>query len=145
MNKNLAIWAVGGLITASVVGLGANPTITQAAAKAPQAYEVQTNQMGAMMGNIHPKAMAEMMSTPEMQKQCIEMMKSPEMQKAMKDTMRTPEMQAVMKQMLQQDMGFHQLMSDLVNSVDMESDHSGSQPVEQSSGNPANNHSSHHG
>ncbi len=146
MKKKLAIWVVGGLITVSVAGLGVSPATASAAQKAPQACETQTNQMGAMMmGNMNPKAMAEMMKTPEMQKQCIEMMKNPEMQKAMKDVMRTPEMQGIMKQMLQQDMSFHQMMSDLVNSVDMNSDHSGPQPVEQSSGDPSNAHSSHHG
>ncbi|HWR43442.1 GerD family protein [Sporomusa sp.] len=145
MNKKFAIWVVGGLVTASVFGLGVSPTIASAAEKAPQACEAQTNQMGAMMGNMNPKAMAEMMKTPEMQKQCIEMMKNPEMQKAMKDVMKTPEMQGIMKQMLQQDMSFHQMMSDLVNSVDMSSNHSGPQQVEKSPSNPSNAHSSHHG
>ncbi|SMC44423.1 GerD family protein [Sporomusa malonica] len=145
MNKKFAIWVVGGLVTASMFGLGISPTIAQAAEKVPQTCETQTNQMGAMMGNLNPKAMAEMMKTPEMQKQCIEMMKNPEMQKAMKDVMKTPEMQGIMKQMLQQDMSFHQMMSDLVNSVDMSSDHSGPQQVEQTPSNPSNAHSGHHG
>ncbi|MDF2570275.1 MAG: hypothetical protein K0R55_1879 [Sporomusa sp.] len=145
MNKKLAIWVVGGLVTASVFGLGVSPTIASAAEKAPQACEASSNQKGAMMGTMDAKAMAKMMTSPEMKKQCIEMMKSPEMQKAMKDIMKTPEMQGIMKQMLQQDMSFHQRMSDLVNSVDMSSDHSGSPQVEQSSGNPSNAHSGHHG
>lgn len=145
MNKKFASWVVGALITVSVAGLGVSPATVSAAQKAPQEYGTQTNQMGAMMGNMNPKALAEMMKTPEMQKQCIEMMKNPEMQKAMKDVMRNPEIQGIMKQMLQQDMSFHQMMSDLVNSVDMDSDHSGPQQIEQSSGNPSNAHSGHHG
>ena len=145
MNKKLTIWVVGGLVTASVFGLGISSTIASAAEKNPQACEAQTNQMGAMMGSMDPKAMAEMMKSPEMLNQCIEMMKSPEMQKTMKDVIKTPEMQGIMKQMLQQDMSFHQMMSDLVNSVEMESDHGGPQQVEQSPGNPSNGHSGHHG
>ncbi|TWH52116.1 hypothetical protein [Sporomusa sp. KB1] len=144
MNKKMAIWVVGGLITASVFGLGVSPTITSAAEKNSQTCETQTDQMGAMMEKMDAKAMAQMMTSPEMYKQCIEMMKSPEMQKAMKDVMKTPEMQASMKQMLQQDMSFHQMMSDLVNSVDMDSDHSTAQQVEQSPGNPSSDHSGHH-
>ncbi|SMC80564.1 hypothetical protein [Sporomusa malonica] len=145
MNKKLAIWVVGGLVTASVFGLGVSPTIASAAEKAPQACEAPANQKGAMMGNMDAKAMAQMMASPEMQKQCIEMMKNPEMQKAMKDVMKTPKMQGIMKQMLQQDMSFHQMMSDLVNSVDMDSDHSGHQQVEKTPGNSSNDHSAHHG
>jgi periplasmic protein CpxP/Spy len=145
MNKKLAIWVVGGLATASVFGLGVSPTIANAAEKNPQACEMQTDQMGAMMEKMDAKAMAQMMTSPEMHKQCVEMMKSPEMQKAMKDVMKTPEMQGIMKQMLQQDMSFHQMMSDLVNSVDMDSDHSSSQMVEQAPVNSSDGHSGHHG
>ncbi|SDD71385.1 GerD family protein [Sporomusa acidovorans] len=145
MKKKLAMLVVGGLVSASVLGFGVSPSIASAAEKVPQPCTMQANQTGAMMGTMDPKAMAEMMKTPEMQKQCIEMMKNPEMQKAMKDVMKTPEMQSVMKQMLQQDMSFHQMMSDLVNSVDMTSDHSNSTQAEQPSGNPSDGHSGHHG
>jgi len=144
MNKKLAIWVVGGLVTVSVFGLGVSSTIAGAAEKNPQACETQTDQMGAMMEKMDAKAMAKMMTNPEMHKQCVEMMKSPEMQKVMKDVMKTPEMQGAMKQMLQQDMSFHQIMADLVNSVDMDSDHSTSQQGEQSPGNSSNGHSGHH-
>lgn len=145
MNKRVAVWVVGGLVTVSALGLGFNTTIGRAAEKAPQTQMMQTNPMGNMMGNMDPKAMADMMKTPEMQKQCAEMMKNPEMQKAMKDMMKTPEMQGMMKQMLQQDMGFHQMMSDLVNSVDMNSDHSMS-PASSGSQSPnQNEHGGHHG
>lgn len=145
MNKQVAVWIVGGLVTVSVSLLGMNPAIALAAEKNPQASPLQTEQMGTMLGKLDAKAMTEMMTSPEMQKQCIESMKSPEMQKAMKTMMKTPEMQAVMKQMLQQDMNFHQLMSDLVNSVDMNSEHAESQPSENPEGNASNNHSAHHG
>ena len=146
MNKKVAAWIVGGLVTVSVAGFGFNATIGSAAEKAPQTQMMQTNQMSNMMGNMDPKAMTDMMKSPEMQKQCVEMMKNPEMQKAMKDMMKTPEMQGMMKQMLQQDMGFHQMMSDLVNSVDMNSDHSMPQQTTGSQApNTKNDHSAHHG
>lgn len=144
MKKKLAVLVVGGLVSASALGFGVSPSIASAAEKVPQPCTVQANQ-GAMMGTMDPKVMAEMMKTPEMQKQCIEMMKNPEMQKAMKDVMKTPEMQGVMKQMLQQDMSFHQMMSDLVNSVDMASEHSNTTPTEQAPGNTTDGHSGHHG
>lgn len=145
MNKKIAVWVIGGLVTVSVAGLGFNASIGSAAEKAPQTQMMQTNQMG----NMDPKVMADMMKTPEMQKQCVEMMKNPEMQKAMKDIMKTPEMQGMMKQMLQQDMGFHQMMSDLVNSVDMDSDHNMPQQQQPQSEVPQNNaqqtsHNMHH-
>ena len=136
MNKKLVVWVVGGLITAAVFGAGAiNSTIVSAADKTSQTCDVAAGQKG-MMGSLDAK---------EMQKQCLEMLKDPEMQKAMKDVMKTPEMQAMMKQMLQQDMGFHQMMSDLVNSVDMSSEHGDSQPDEQAPANSASAHSGHHG
>ncbi len=137
MNKKLAVWVVGGLITAAVFGgAGAiNSTTASAAEKTEQTCDMATKQKG-MMGNMDAK---------EMQKQCLEMLKDPEMQKAMKEVMKTPEMQAMMKQMLQQDMSFHQLMSDLVNSVDMSSDHGDSQPDEQAPAHSASAHSGHHG
>ncbi|MDF2875136.1 MAG: hypothetical protein K0R22_1819 [Sporomusa sp.] len=144
MNKKIATLVIGGLVTAAVFGVGISPTSVGAAEKTSQTCEAQTNQMGAM-GKMNPEAMVAMMKTPEMQKQCLEMMKNPEMQKMMREVMKTPEMQGIMKQMLQQDMGFHQMMSDLVNSVDMNSDHSGPQQEEQSPGNSANAHSGHHG
>jgi hypothetical protein len=122
MNKKFAVYLMGGLLAVAAIGFSF-ATVTNAAEKNPPAQMMQSNQMGTMMGSMDPKAMAEMMKSPEMQKQCIEMMKSPEMQQAMKDVMKAPEMQGVMKQMLQQDMGFHQMMADLVNSVDMNSEH----------------------
>ena len=96
-------------------------------------------------GQMDPKAMAEMMNSPEMQKQCIEMMKNTDMQQAMMGMMKQPEMQAVMKQMLQKDAGFHQMMLDLVNSVDMNMDHGDMQINKNTAPAPAaSSHSSHH-
>lgn len=99
------------------------------------------------MGNLDPKDMADKMKTPEMQKQCVDMMKIPEMQQAMIGVMKQPEMQATMKKMLQQDPAFHQMMLDLVNSVDMNMDHGNMTPNSQPSiGNRQTglDHNSHH-
>ena len=142
MNKKFTIWAVGSLLTAAVLTGGFSLAIAGAAEKpAPAACETQADQPGAMMGKMNPQAMAEMMKTPAMQKQCLDMMKNPAMQQAMKDMLKTPEMQGVLKQMLQQDMGFHQMLTDLVNSVDMDSDHSVQQPADGVSA----AHNGHHG
>jgi len=100
MNKKMITWIVGGLMTISFIGFGLSET-ARAAEQAQQMPVMQTGQMGAMMGNMDPKAMAEMMKTPEMQKQCVEMMKNPEMQKTMADFMKTPEIQGRIKQMMQ--------------------------------------------
>jgi hypothetical protein len=95
------------------------------AAGAAFAAEKQAAPMpGPMMGTTDPKAMAEMMQSPAMQQQCVELMKSADMQQAMMGMMKLPEMQAAMKQMLQKDAGFHQVMLDLVNAVDINADHS---------------------
>lgn len=146
MNKKIAVYVMGGLLTISAIGFGFT-NITSAAEKKPQEQMMQSNQMGDMMGKMDPKAMAEMMKSPEMQKQCIEMMKNPEMQQAMKEIMKAPEMQGMMKQMLQQDMAFHQMMADLVNSVDMNSDHTmqpqGQQPATSENATPVD-HGAHH-
>jgi len=146
MNKKVAAYVMGGLLTVSAIGFG-YANITSAAEKTPPAQMMQSNQMANMMGSMDPKAMADMMKSPEMQKQCVEMLKNPEMQQAMKEVMKTPEMQGMMKQMLQQDMGFHQMMADLVNSVDVNSDHTmqPQQPaVPQNNAQPTD-HSAHHG
>ncbi len=68
------------------------------------------------------------------------------MQQAMIGIMKQPEMQAAMKQMLQRDAGFHQMMLDLVNSVDMNMDHGNTLRDSQPTGNPSGgfDHESHH-
>lgn len=148
MKKALKIWLVGGLVAVSALGAGLALAAEKPADQGKQGM-MQVMQSG-QMDNIDPKAMADMMNTPEMQKQCVETMKNPEMQKAMMGIMKQPEMQAAMKQMLQQDAGFHQMMLDLVNSVDMNMDH-GNMPanVQQSGNAPAGqqqgiDHASHH-
>ncbi|QDR81522.1 hypothetical protein [Sporomusa termitida] len=145
MNKKFSVWAVGGLLTAAVLAVGVSPAIAGAPEKSTQAWGTQANQPGVMPGKMNPQAMAEMMKTPAMQKQCLDMMKDPAMQQVMKDMMKTPELQGVMKQMLQQDMAFHQIMADLVNSVDMDSDHGAPQPAEQDGDSFPAGHSWHHG
>jgi periplasmic protein CpxP/Spy len=141
MKKRLMIWVLGGLIAVSAVGMSFGAKVVSAADQGKQSQMMQGNQ--GMMQD--PKAMADMMKSPDMQKQCLELMKNPEMQKAMIDMMKQPEMQAAMKQMLQRDMKFHQMMLDLVNSVDMNMDHaqSDSQMMPGDSM-PGMDHSAHH-
>lgn len=119
MNKKLFAAVTGALIAVGALGLAFGTTTGSAAEPAKQPPMMQPGQMGT----IDPKAMADMMNSPEMQRQCVEMMKSPEMQQAMMGVMKQPEMQAAMKRMLQSDAGFHQMMLDLVNSVDMNMEH----------------------
>lgn len=142
MNKKFIAYVMSGLLAVAVLGFGF-AGVTSAAAKEAPAQAMQPNQMG----NMDPKAMAERMQSPEMQKQCVEMMKNPEMQQAMKEIMMKPEMQGMMKQMLLQDMAFHQMMTDLVNSVDMNSDHAmqpqGQQPAMPENAQPMG-HGAHH-
>lgn len=61
----------------------------------------------------------------------------------MLNSMKQPEMQAAMKQMLQKDAGFHQVMLDLANSVDMNMDHGPMGPG-MNSDPAASGHNSHH-
>lgn len=128
----VALIGVLAIIGATGYGLGAAQTGAAEPAKQPP----------AVMQNVDPKSMTDMMNSPQMQQQCVEYMKSPEMQKAMIDTMKQPEMQAAMKQMLQRDAGFHQMMLDLVNSVDMNMDH-GTVDAPSANGGPSS-HNMHH-
>lgn len=137
MNKKIIPYVIGGLLISSITfGFSG---MTNAAEKS----QAPAMKSGHMMDTVDPKAMADRMNSPEMQEQCAAMMQSPEMQQAMKNMLKTPQMQGVMKQMLQQDMEFHQVMSDLVNSVDMSSDHSGPSAV-MNDGAQMNDHNSHH-
>lgn len=139
MTKKKILALIGALAVVGAVGLGFGATSVGAAEPAKQ---LSMTMQGQMMGNKDPKAMATMMNTPEMQQRCVEYMKSPEMQQAMIRTMKQPEMQAAMKQMLQRDAGFHQMMLDLVNSVDMNMDH-GNTDAPSPGGGPAG-HNAHH-
>lgn len=146
MKKTVKVWLIGGLVAVSVMGAG----LAMAAGKSADSGKQGMMQSGQMVGNIDPKAMADMMKTPEMQKECVDMMKSPEMQQAMIGVMKQPEMQAAMKQMLQQDPAFHQMMLDLVNSIDMNMDHGNMTPNTQPSSKPSEapqtefDHNAHH-
>lgn len=137
MKKAWKVWLIGSLVAVTVLGSG----IAMAAEHGKQNMPMP-GQM--MMGNMDSKAMAEMMKTPEMQKQCVEMMKSPEMQQTMMTVIKQPEMQAAMKQMLQKDAGFHQMMLDLVNSVDMNAEHNHGPSAEQPPVTKDAGHSTHH-
>lgn len=138
MNKKIMLLVIGGLLVSSIT-FGVS-SMTNAAEKSQAPAMMQS---GHMMDIMDPKAMADRMNSPEMQEQCAAMMQSPEMQQAMKNMLKTPQMQSVMKQMLQQDMEFHQVMSDLVNSVDMSSDHSMSSAAMNDRA-QMNDHNSHH-
>lgn len=137
MKKSLMIWVLGGLITVSAVGLSFDANKVSAAEQPKQSQMMQMN-------NMDPKSMATMMNSPEMQKQCVDAMKDPQMQKAMIGVMKQPEMQAAMKQMLQQDAGFHQMMLDLVNSVDMNMEHGDMTGNTSDGGQGGGEHSHHH-
>jgi len=104
MNKKLAMWVVGGLVTASAMGLGFNATVGSAAEKETVKPAVQGMMMPGenKMGAMDPNAMGDMMKNGDMQKHCMEMMKSPEMQSMMKEMMKTPEMQSMMKDVMQE-------------------------------------------
>ncbi len=142
MNKKLIAGVAVALVSVAALGF-AFGTSTGSAAEPAKQPQMMTQ--GNQMGNMDPKAMADMMKTPEMQKQCVEIMKSPEMQQAMISTMQQPEMQAAMKQMLQSDAGFHQMMLDMVNSVDMNTDH-GTKPstTNDATAPAASDHNAHH-
>lgn len=114
MKNKLAGWIIGGLITASALGLvfGAN-SLASAAANTEQAAAPA----GMMMPSVQMEKMGpEMMNSPEMQKQCEDMMKSTDMQQAMKGMMQQPQMQTMMKQMMASDPVFKQMMEDMVSS-----------------------------
>ena len=102
MNKKLAMWVIGGIVTASAMGLGFHATVSAAEKQA-----VSTAMHGNMvmqdenkMGTMDHNAMGDMMKSGDMQKHCMEMMSSPEMQAKMQEMMKTPEMLSMMKEMM---------------------------------------------
>lgn len=129
MKKSVKVWVIGGLVAVSIFGYGLATNVTSAADATSQATMKHDGMMDSHGMMQDPKAMAEMMKSPEGQKQWMQAMHSPEMQQAMIEMMKQPEMQAIMKQMLQKDMTFHQMMLDLVNSVDMNMDHGDMSPM----------------
>lgn len=135
MSKRTVFAVIGIFVVVAAIGFGAATVNAAEPAKQPP--------LMMQSGQVDPKAMADMMKTPEMQKQCVEMMKNPEMQQTMMNVMRQPEMQAIMKQMFQKDAGFHQMMLELVNSVDMNMDHGPMGPG-MNNAPAASGHNSHH-
>jgi hypothetical protein len=96
MKNKMAGLIIGGLITASV--LGVTYGVSNAAKSEPVAAEQNTMMQHGQMN-------ADMMNSKDMQKQCGEMMASPEMQKNMKDMMKEmmsndPEMKQMMINMM---------------------------------------------
>ena len=104
MKKTLKMWVIGGLVTASAMGLGLNATVSSAAEKevVKPAMQDMTMKNDNKMGAIDPNAMGDMMKNGDMQKHCMEMMKSPEMKAMMKEMMKTPEMQSMMKEVMEE-------------------------------------------
>ncbi|HWR09596.1 hypothetical protein [Sporomusa sp.] len=139
MKNKLTGWIIGGLITASALGLafGAN-SLASAAANTEQAAAAA----GMMMPNGQMEKMGpEMMNSPEMQKQCEDMMKSTDMQQTMKGMMQQPQMQTMMKQMMASDPAFKQMMADMVK----ESTSSGEQaPQPQAAESESIDHNAYH-
>lgn len=92
MNKKVATWIAGGLLTATVFAFGYNTSVGSAAENATEQKPGQTlmMQMGQQdMSKLSPE---------EMQKQCQTMMSNPEMQKMMEQMMNNPDMQKMMQQ-----------------------------------------------
>ena len=120
MKKAVKGWIIGGLVAVSIFGYGFTMNIACAAEQSkPATTQDQTCQTNPM----DSKAMINMMTSSDFQQRCLEIMKNPEMRQTMINMMKQPEMQTAMKQMMQQDMSFHQMMIDLVNSVDINMDH----------------------
>lgn len=136
MKNKMTGWIIGGLITASALGVafGVN-SIGSAAVKTEQAA-VSSGMM--QNGQMNP----DMMNSPEMQKECQTMMESPEMQKTMKDMMQQPQMQNMMKQMMASDPAFKQMMSDMVNNAENTEAGEQKQPTDQAAA-PID-HNAHH-
>ncbi len=139
MNKKFVARIAVALVSVVTLGFAIGPAAGSAAEPAKQPPMMM---LGNQVGSMDPKDMVDMMKSPETQQQCIGMMKSPEMEQSMMGVMIQPEMQAAMKQMLQRDAGFHRMMLDLVNSVDINADHGNTS----GKGSPSNgfDHGSHH-
>lgn len=138
MKNKMTGWIIGGLMTASALGMafGVN-SIGSAAVKSEQAAVSSGMMQNGQMSS-------EMMNSPEVEKQCGEMMASPEMQQTMKEMMKQPQMQAMMKQMLASDPEFKQMMVDLVNSTTDENTATGEQMPPTDQAPTAIDHKAHH-
>jgi len=136
MKKTLILGIIGLVITISAAGLAYGATVSQP----------EPAKQSPMM-NMDADRMNDMMKNSDTQQQCVSMMKNTEMQQSMMQMMRQPEMQAAMKQMLQKDAGFHQMMLDLVNSVDINAEHANADNQSQNAAvQPPDNpdHAAHH-
>lgn len=107
MKNKMTGWIIGGLITATTLGVafGVN-SIGNAAPKSDQAVVQAGMMQDSQMMN---------MESQEMQKECQNMMASPEMQQTMKDMMKQPQMQNMMSQMMKNDPAFKEMMKAMVN------------------------------
>lgn len=141
MNRKKFIpWIIGGMLTVAVAGAGIITAVGNAAEKPAQ------NQACQDMMNYDADApgAAGMMNDPDMEKQCTGMMAQPGMQQDMKETMQQPHMQASMKAMMQQDAKFHQMMLDLVNSVEAPENHDHGAETDEPAASE-DEHAKHHG
>lgn len=99
MKKSFAMLIVGGLVTASALGLGFTNAIAGAAEKeAAHPVMHSEHKMDAM--SPESNGMGDIMKSCEMHKECMEMMKNPEMHGKMQEMMKNPEMQAKMQEMM---------------------------------------------
>jgi len=99
MKNKMTGWIIGGLITASVLG------VTFGVSNAAKAEEAPATPNAMQHGQMN----ADMMNSADMQKKCGEMMASPEMQKNMKD---------MMKNMMANDPEMKQMMSNMSKSAE---------------------------
>lgn len=120
--KKLLPLVLGGMITAAIFG----GVLMFSAVNAAENKQPQTQNQTCQTENKDGKAEDKggmMNSSSDMLKQCSEGLQQPEMQNRMKEMMQQPEMQAAIKAMMQQDAQFHQMMLDLVNSVETPESH----------------------
>lgn len=119
--KKLLPLVLGGMITVGALGGGLMVSIGNAAENKQPQSQNQTCQTEDKDGMMKHADMTN--SDTDMIKQCSGGMQQPEMQNRMKEMMQQPEMQAAIKAMMQQDAQFHQMMLDLVNSVETPENH----------------------
>lgn len=98
MKNKMTGWIIGGLITASVLG------VTFGVSNAAKAEEGTATPNTMQHGQMN----SDMMNSADMQTKCSEMMASPEMQKNMKD---------MMKNMMANDPEMKQMMTDMMKST----------------------------
>lgn len=114
------MWIIGGIVTASAMGLGFNATVGSAAEKEVAKPAMQGMMMPGdnKMGTMDSNTMGDMMKNGDMQKHCMEMMKSPEMQAKMQEMMKNPEMQSMMKDMMKEMMKTPEMKSMMKEAIE---------------------------